>query len=312
MSGLFNGQPVYNENDSCACAWLRRLIAAGHITRGRVVEGDIHELSSATIGKAKRFHAFAGIGLWDYALDLAGWPAEVPVWTGSCPCQPFSVVGRKEGSGDARHLWPVWFTLIRECQPPVIFGEQVASPDGRLWLRAVQADLEALGYAFAGADLCAAGVGAPHLRQRLYFMAYLPSRIGVMANNAVNGWRKGGSYCRQGDDGAPAQGSGERLADDSSYSGFWANVDWVICRDGKARPTEPGTFPLAHGNSGRVAVVRSGEQAGAEEAHWYNRAGALRGIGNAIVPQVAAVFIGEALRSMHDNLWGGSRAMGGC
>lgn len=65
---------------------------------------------------------------------------------------------------------------------------------------------------------------------------------------------------------------------------------------------EPGTFPLAHGRSGRVAVVRPGEQAEAEAqgTHWYNRAGALKCIGNAIVPQVAATFIDAALRSIHD------------
>ena len=88
------------------------------------------------------------------------------------PRQPFSVAGKKGGHEDERHLWPVWFDLIRERRPPVVFGEQVASRDGLDWLDAVQADLEAANYAVGALDLCAAGVGAPHIRQRVFFVAY--------------------------------------------------------------------------------------------------------------------------------------------
>jgi DNA (cytosine-5)-methyltransferase 1 len=332
VSGLFNRQPIYNEIDAHACAWLRRLITAGYLTRGRVAEGDICELDSAAIGKARRFHAFAGIGIWEYALALAGWPADVPVWTGSCPCQPFSVAGRGAGTSDERHLWPAWFRLIRECSPPVVFGEQVASPAGRAWFDTVSADLEGVGYTCGAADLCAAGVGAPHIRQRLYFVAYLPVK-GKLDNTSGIRQRKyeytdeaarSGTAGIMGDAGSTgggrdgravsdAQGEGRRsgqavrcVTDELELAGytrgFWADADWLICRDGKARPIEPGTFPLAHGRSGRVAVVRPGKQAGAEvsETHWYNRAGALKCIGNAIVPQVAAVFVEAALRSICD------------
>jgi len=162
----------YNEIEPYAAAWMRNLMAAGHIAAGRVDERSIRDLQPTDVRDARQAHFFAGLGGWSYALRLAGWPDGAPVWTGSCPCQPWSVAGRRGGLADERHLWPEWFRLIRECQPPVIFGEQVASPDGLRWFDGVSADLEGAGYAVGAADLCAAGVGAPHIRQRLYFVAH--------------------------------------------------------------------------------------------------------------------------------------------
>jgi DNA (cytosine-5)-methyltransferase 1 len=162
----------YNEYDPFAAQWLRNLSDAGHVARGRVDARSIKELEFFDIPEGKQAHFFAGIGVWSKALRLAGWPDDVPVWTGSCPCQPFSAAGRRGGFKDDRHLWPDWFRLIKECRPPVIFGEQVASPDGLKWLDTVSTDLESADYAIGAADISAAGVGAPHLRQRLYFVAY--------------------------------------------------------------------------------------------------------------------------------------------
>lgn len=162
---------VFNEFDAYAAQWLANLSAAGHVASGTVDTRSIQEVKPDDVRHATQFHAFAGIGVWSHALRLAGWPDDRPVWTGSCPCQPFSVAGRRKGTDDERHLWPEWRRLIAECLPPVVFGEQVASADGRAWLDAVRADLEVLGYEVGAADLCAAGVGAPHIRQRLYFGA---------------------------------------------------------------------------------------------------------------------------------------------
>lgn len=159
----------YNDNDAKAAAWLSELVADGHLPAGEVSTISIKELAADDC--ADTSHFFAGIGGWPLALALAGWPAERPVWTGSCPCQPFSAAGKRAGTDDPRHLWPDFARLIGECRPPVIFGEQVASADGRSWLAGVRADLEALGYAVGAADLCSAGVGAPHIRQRLYWGA---------------------------------------------------------------------------------------------------------------------------------------------
>src|SRR5690554_815647 len=161
----------YNEIDPFAAAWLRELISAGHIAPGDVDTRSIEDVSPSDLAGFTQCHFFAGIGGWSYALTLAGWPDDRPVWTGSCPCQPFSSAGARKGTNDPRHLWPHWRWLVDQCRPAIIFGEQVASKDGRLWLTGVRSDLEALGYAVGAADLCAAGVGAPHRRQRLYWLA---------------------------------------------------------------------------------------------------------------------------------------------
>ena len=161
----------YNEHDPFAAAWLRQLIAGGHIAPGDVDERSIEDVYPSDIIGYTQCHFFAGIGVWSHALRRAGWPDDRPVWTGSCPCQPFSAAGKGAGVDDERHLWPAFHHLIAQCRPQVVFGEQVASKDGLSWLDLVHADMEGTGYAFGVADLCAAGFGAPHIRQRLFFVA---------------------------------------------------------------------------------------------------------------------------------------------
>lgn len=159
----------YNEHDPFATAWLRNLIDAGHIAPGDVDERDIRDVRPSDLDGYTQHHFFAGIGVWSYALRQAGWSDDRPVATGSCPCQPFSAAGGRSGFADERHLWPAFFHLIEECGFPVVLGEQVASKDGLAWLDLVQADMEGAGYAGGALDLCSAGFGAPHIRQRLYF-----------------------------------------------------------------------------------------------------------------------------------------------
>jgi DNA (cytosine-5)-methyltransferase 1 len=162
----------YNEFDPFAADWLQALIRHEAISVGTVDRRSVVEVKPADLEPYRRCHFFAGIGGWDEALQLAGWPADVPVWTASLPCQPFSAAGKQRGTDDERHLWPTFRDLVEECRPPILFGEQVPSPAGRNWLDTVRTDLEALGYAVGAADLCAAGAGAPHLRQRLYWVAH--------------------------------------------------------------------------------------------------------------------------------------------
>lgn len=162
----------YNEIDPYAAQWLRNLIAAGHIAPGDVDERSIEDVHPDDLRGYTQCHFFAGIGVWSYAIRRAGWPDDRPVWTGSCPCQPFSAAGKGAGFDDERHLWPAWHHLIKERRPAAIFGEQVASKAVDAWIDLVHADLEAVDFAFASVPFPSASVGAPHIRDRNFWMAY--------------------------------------------------------------------------------------------------------------------------------------------
>lgn len=165
----------YNDSDHKACAWLRELMSDGLIPQGVIDERSIADVQPADLAGYTQCHFFAGIGGWSYALQLAGWSADQPVWTGSCPCQPFSVAGKGKGAEDKRHLWPEFARLICKCRPSIVFGEQVAAAIGHQWLDGVFAGLEAEGYACGAAVFGAHSVGAPHIRQRLYWVAHTTS-----------------------------------------------------------------------------------------------------------------------------------------
>src|ERR1017187_2790227 len=168
--------PVYyNEIDAKKAAWLRELMLCGLIAPGDVDERSIADVRPDDLRGYTQCHFFAGIGIWSYALRLAGWPDDREVWTGSCPCQPFSAAGKGEAFDDERHLWPIWFPLIETRRPLVCFGEQVASIDGLAWLDLVQSDLDDADYTCGANDLCAAGFAAPHRRQHIYWVAHTES-----------------------------------------------------------------------------------------------------------------------------------------
>ena len=420
----------FNEFDPHAVQWTRNLYPDFTVD-----ERSILDVQPADLVRFNRCHFFGGIAGWEYALELARWPAGREVWSGSCPCPPFSAAGKKKPCprcggkspipcprrtgyficglcehawfADARHLWPELWRLIRDRRPATVMGEQVASSDGRIWLAGVRASLEILGYRVRVADLCAAGVGAPHIRQRLFWLAYTngselgqrtqPEReqwkslhitnrcdlsgladlsserrdrrvtntssetrrrslendclAGRLADakrakrravitgdvgNGDEGWseaasglaacgpisgmadadggepsngnlQRGGEQRQQPQDGEPGSGmgnaSGEGLekrigiegvrhrtgcacegkaAQLSVDTGHWTDFSIIPCRDGKARRTQSGLFPLAYGVPFMLADGTPGHG---------SRAKALKGIGNAIVPQVAAAFI---------------------
>jgi DNA (cytosine-5)-methyltransferase 1 len=170
----------YNEYDPRAAAWLRELIKEGHIPKGYIDERSITEVNPKDLAGFTQCHFFAGVGGWSVALQLAGWPENRSCWSGSAPCQPFSAAGKGLAQKDDRHLWPHFFRLIRECRPNCVFGEQVESAIGHGWLDGICADLEGEGYAVGQAVLGAHSVGAPHIRQRLYWVA----------DNSGNGWQQ--------------------------------------------------------------------------------------------------------------------------
>ena len=161
----------YNEFDPHAAQWLRELIEIGIIAPGVVDDRSITEVTANDLQGFTQCHFFAGIGGWSAALRLAKWPDDKPVWTGSAPCQPFSAAGNQKGTKDDRHLFPVWMRLIKECRPTVIFGEQVEAAIRHGWLDLVSDDLEAEDYACGAVCLPACSIGAPHIRQRLWFVA---------------------------------------------------------------------------------------------------------------------------------------------
>lgn len=162
----------YNEVDKHAAAWLKRLQDAGLIPRGDIDERDIRDVSPSDLAGYKQCHFFAGIGGWPLAMQLAGWPDDREIWTGSCPCQPFSSAGKGQGFDDERHLWPDWNWLISQRRPSAVVGEQVDGPAARAWLDLVSSDLEHTGYAFGAAILPAACVGAAHARHRHFWVAH--------------------------------------------------------------------------------------------------------------------------------------------
>ena len=292
----------YNEWDRFAAQWLRNLIDAGQLPEGDVDERDIRDVTASDLNGYTQCHFFAGIGGWPLALQRA-WPTDAPVWTGSCPCQPFSVAGRGGGTDAPRPLWPEFHRLIAECRPPVVFGEQVASLAGREWLAGVRTDLEALAFGVGAADLCSASIGAPHIRQRLYWVA-----TSGVDNATSNGAQREGAPI-EGSNGANDRLLGEtgshhewvgntieqgleglRWASTSGHESRWVKEEphrpaatpstdgtpwdgavYIDCLDGKSRRVEPRIRPLADGVSGRVVKLRA--------------------YGNAIIPQVGAEFV---------------------
>jgi DNA (cytosine-5)-methyltransferase 1 len=301
----------YNEIDPYAAAWLRNLIAAGHIAPGVVDERSIEDVKPDDLRGFAQCHFFAGIGVWSLALRRAGWPDDRPVWTGSCPCQPFSAAGKGNGFADERHLWPAFFHLISQHQPAAVLGEQVASKDADAWIDLVHADMEALDYTFGAVPFPSAGVGAPHIRDRLYWVANAdnggwlgrrpsqardgrdPARLELERFRDVSGLDHADHSRLEGlGRGHQAEGGrigtirpvatpgelGEQPGRAGATNGHWADADWLGCRDGKWRPVEPGTFPLAHGAPARV--------------------GRLRAYGNAINAEAARVFIEIVMECM--------------
>lgn len=284
----------YNDNEPHAAEWLRVLIDAGELPPGDVDDRSISDVKPSDLDGYTQCHFFAGIGGWPYALALAGFPPERPVWTGSCPCQPYSAAGKGKGNADERHLWPDWFHLIDTCGPETVMGEQVSGSGSAPWVELVSADMEGRDYAFWTVTAPAAGFGAPQIRHRRYFVG-----VADADNHGCEPWHGRESFRTQSDvehgsgiigvadaNNAGRQGrgilsersgeftAGSRCVDDkwnSATHGLWRSPDWIFCRDDKWRPIEPGTVALVDGFPGRVDL--------------------LRGYGNAINAPEAAAFI---------------------
>jgi DNA (cytosine-5)-methyltransferase 1 len=306
----------YNDHDPFCAEWAGNLIATGEVPDGVMDPKPIQEVQPDELRGFTQCHLFSGVLGWPTALRLAGWPDDRPVWTGSCPCQPFSSAGKQLGERDPRHLWPEFYRLIAACRPPVVFGEQVSGKLGRKWNAGVYADLEAIGYRVPrdGAgnyefyDLPAACVGAPHIRQRLFWVADTEGGGFGIAGSPPGKSGYAVECCETGGMGdSGGAGPQERISDGRTESGPtgaspWQAFELAGCRDGRIRrvSAQPGDEPLALRIPVKLGPGLAGLRGVAKDAR-RNRVGRLRGYGNSIVPAVAARFIRAYMQERGSN-----------
>jgi DNA (cytosine-5)-methyltransferase 1 len=293
---------------------------------------------------------FSGIGGLDLGLERAGmkviwqseidpyackvlkkhWP-EVPnhgdikqidwatverpnVICGGYPCQPFSLAGRRQGTDDPRHLWPWVRTAISELRPDYAVLENVR---GHLTMGGIEVigELAEIGYDAEWRIVSAAGVGAPHRRDRLIIVAY-PAQLfsdgvndharGCLEPEAVSELRNGGrashvaNTASKGLEGAVGQvskGNGNGF----TYGGAeMANTDSEQL--GQRRQSQHA------GQARKIWEYNGTGQARYDGWQWWevepdvgrvadgipHRVDRLRGLGNAVVPQVAE-YIGRLI-----------------
>lgn len=279
----------YNELSAHKAETTRILAAWNEIAPGFVDERSIEEVQPEDISDYTQHHFFAGAGGWSLALRNAEWPDDVPVFTGSCPCQSYSASGKRLGKADPRHLWPQWFRLIRAIKPPIIFGEQVASAIKHGWLDEVSNDLRGEGYTTEPFVLSSQAV-AEHKRDRLFFVAYTDGRdIGKRLQQS--------RIDRQQQKNRSSSGSGYSWSQ-SKVCRQLAKTELVNCRDGRIRKIKSGTRPLTNGFSSRmvpscdlsITHVENNEEARLDRIHIY---------GDAIQIRLTTIFI----RSVMEVLW---------
>jgi len=137
----------------------------------------------------------------------------VDILSGGFPCQPFSAAGKRQATEDPRHLFPYIAEGIRECQPRIVFLENVQgilsckTADGEPVLRYVLRTLEGLGYRATAGIFSAEEVGAPHQRKRVFIMGYSDSQ-------RCEGERLRGD--ERESEGSLSGGSGEELANSNN------------------------------------------------------------------------------------------------
>lgn len=319
-----------NEFDHHAASWLRELIRGEHLPEGVVDDRSIKEVQAKDLTGYRQAHFFAGIGGWPYALRLAGWPESIPVWTGSCPCQPYSAAGKQKGDADERNLWPDFFRLIRECRPEFVFGEQVANAIRHGWLDGISADLEREGYTVGACVLGAHSVGSPHIRQRLYWVAHNQGkgrermeskckseickrartrsnsptcRLGITDSNGRTPWFASSSIERHGNsvgsDGPTGGLGNSNRSGLGEQCGAFSVSPELAPAELRSNPRYWDTFDLIPCRDGKARRIEPGSF---PLAHGIpGRVGLLRGYGNAIVPQVAAAFVMAFLGSIQEN-----------
>jgi DNA (cytosine-5)-methyltransferase 1 len=189
----------------------------------------------------------------------------IDILTGGFPCQPYSSAGKRLGKEDERHLWPHMLRAIQEIEPTYVVGENVrglTNWNGGVVFEEVCADLESCGYEVQPILLPAAAVGAPHRRDRVWFIATDTENIRFQQcgiSRQISNKKEISSNKR----------SEFRISIETTNNGFkpnWNNF--------------PTQSPICGGDDGLPT-----ELDGITFPKW--RAESIKGYGNAIVPQVA-------------------------
>lgn len=325
---MANKWTYYNDNDPFICEWVRELIKDGLVPDGEVDSRSITDVSANDVRGFGQCHFFCGILGWPLAFKLAGWPRDQSVWTGSCPCQPFSAAGKQQALSDERDLWPPFFQLIAECRPPIIFGEQVEAAIRWGWLDRICDDLGGEGYTVRAEVWPACSVGAPHIRNRLFWMALAEHAerrtLNLDGADGRNGANSGRSQAH-GEFGACSEvrrlaesepqlngsgRSGERRRAESANGGASGGLGNADAAGLQGRhQSGHGTDQFTPWAASRVIQCLDGKlrRIPLEPALFplvdgvsRNRVGILRGAGNAIVPQVAAKFIKTVMDTLNE------------
>jgi DNA (cytosine-5)-methyltransferase 1 len=207
---------------------------------------------------------FDGIGGFDW---LAAEP--VDLICGGFPCQPFSLAGQRKGTADDRYLWPAMLHAVAVVQPTWVIAENVPGIIGPA-LDEVLSDLEAAGYETGTLALPACAFDAPHIRQRLWILAHRDRTSRRMEPGRLERAGRTEGQAEPGHDGA----HGHVADTDHSHESdvpidgvSWLRVSADDSGGNHAWATEPELDRVAYGIPHRVDR--------------------LRGLGNAIVPQIA-------------------------
>jgi len=230
----------------------------------------------------------------------------VDLITGGFPCQPYSVAGERRGNEDDRALWPQMLRVISEARPAWVLGENVPGII-TLALDGVLADLEAQGYSCETLSIPACGVDAKHRRERVWIVAYdgiresmeLSRRLEACRMGVGNGGEAladttgGEDFGRECRDVAEASGCGTSLNDAADSCGEAVpnanEIGLSLTESESLEEWTGGTSerPRAAGRRGWATEPNLGRVANGIPS----RVDRLKGLGNAIVPQVAAEII---------------------
>jgi DNA (cytosine-5)-methyltransferase 1 len=221
--------------------------------------------------------------------DFKKYYGKIDILTGGFPCQPYSSAGKRKGKDDERHLWPEMLRAIREISPRFVVGENVrglTNWNGGLVFEEVCAELESYGYQVAPVIIPACAVGAPHRRERIWFVAYADGaeqRNYTRANDreAEKVWRQNkGNVSRELSGYGDATYSKGVRFQKSSKVGKLERTRSKLTGKRTNWNQFPTQSPVCSGDDGL-----SGELDGITFPKWRNES--IKAYGNAIVPQVA-------------------------